>query len=512
MAKAHWAVLVYISADEILTNFAVETLKQLKLASGDQIVAAAQVDKNGDRPAHRFRFPLKPDEIKDSSLDNNRVPIDFIDPNIDPLKDTKRIFRNDPEILKRGIAEPINLTKFVDWASIDPETGELIAERFCVVAWGHGVELLLDEDRLRTSGDKVARVNRRYLTPVNLRKGLEGTNLVKAGKKFDIIGLDACSMSMLELSSELPSCVDFMVASQEDVPDVSFPYFNILEGLKNVSGGKKMDGKEVSKTIGELYLSAYRDYIAAPGSGVRAMTLSSLNLSQVKRVTDPLRSLADGLLTVTDPKANISVKQRKELFKAILDARRDSRSFVFGLFVDLFNFCEQLSEKLGAMAPDLSLACSKIREEITEKDDGFVIKNAKSAGKGGKDCHGLSIYFPYRNDDETDAFQVLQALGPDDRPVKGGNRPAKGVDRTANGMDRPANGGNRLVKGGNRPAKERTARIDELEMDFDQLTEFRDTNWMQFIKQGWSRILIAEEPENLDLRYSGQQVAKNLAA
>jgi hypothetical protein len=150
------------------------------------------------------------------------------------------------------------------------------------------------------------------------------------------------------------------------------------------------------------------------------------------------------------------------------------------------------------MVPDLSLACSKIREEITEKDDGFVIKNAKSAGKGGEDCHGLSIYFPYRDDDKTDAFQVVQALGPDDRLVKGGNRPAKG--------------GNRPAKGGNRPAKERTARIKELETDFDQLTEFKDTNWMQFIKQGWSRILTAEEPENLDLRYSGQQVAKNLAA
>jgi cysteine peptidase C11 family protein len=492
MAKpADWAVLVYISADDILTNFAVETLKQLKLASGGQIVAAAQVDKNGERPAHRFRFPLKPDEIKDSSLDNNRVPIDLIDPNIDPVTDAKKDFRNDPKILKRGIAEPINLTKFVDWASIDPDTGELIAERFCVVAWGHGVELLLDEDRLRTSGDKVARVNRRYLTPVNLRKGLEGTRLLKSGKKFDIIGLDACSMSMVELASELPSCADFMVASQEDVPDISFPYLKILDGLKREAHGKQMEGKEVSKTIGELYLSAYRDYIAAPGSGVRAMTLSSLNLSQVKRVTDPLRSVADGLLAVTDPKTNMSDKLRKEMFKAILDARRDSRSFVFGLFVDLFNFCEQLNEKLGSMAPDLSLACSKIREEITEKDDGFVIKNAKGAGKGGKDCHGLSIYFPYRDDDDTDAFQILQALGPDDRPVKGGNRPAKG---------------------GNRPAKERTARIEELETDFDQLSEFKDTNWMQFIKQGWSRILTAEEPENLDLRYSGQQVAKNLAA
>src|SRR6266852_4132841 len=294
---AHWAVLVYISADDILTNFAVETLKQLKIASGGLIVAAAQVDKNGLRPAHRFRFPLKENEEKDSSLENNLVPIPLIEPNIEPATVPIEDLRNDPEILKRGIAEPINLTKFVNWASYDGD-GKLIAERFCVVAWGHGVELLLDEDRLRTSDGKEVRVNRRYLTPANLRKGLEGTRLLKNGKKIDIIGLDACSMSMLELASELQSCADFMVASQEDVPDVSFPYLKILKGLEAAADGKKMEAKEVSKAIADLYHRAYSDYISAPGSGVRAMTLSSLNLNQVKTVTGPLKTLAVGLLAV----------------------------------------------------------------------------------------------------------------------------------------------------------------------------------------------------------------------
>ena len=478
MAKAHWAVLVYISADDILANFAIESLKQLKLASGGQIVAAAQVDKNGDRPAHRFLFPLKPDEDKESSLKNNRVPIPLTEPSIEPATVSIDDPKNHPKILEHGIADPINLTKFVNWASIDPDTGELIAENFCIVAWGHGVELLLDEDRLRTTRDNVARVNRRYLTPVNLRKGLESTKLLKSGKKFDIIGLDACSMSMVELASELPSCAKFMVASQEDVPDVSFPYLKILDGLKEAAGGKKMEGEEVSKAIADLYQRAYRDYISAPGSGVRAITLSSLNLNQVSTVTGPLTDLAKELLNSSND-ANMR--------KAILKARSESRSFVFGLFVDLFNFCERLKAQL----PSVTNLCSKIQEAIQEHDGGCVIRNATD--ERGNDCHGLSIYFPYRKDDPTDAFQILQALGPDeDRPiVKGGDRPAKGGDR---------------------PAKERIARIEDLEADFDQLTEFKNTNWMQFIKQGWSRILTAEEPENLDLRYSAQQAAKNLAA
>ena len=173
------------------------------------------------------------------------MPIDLIDPKIDPQKDPIKDLRNDPRI-SGGIAEPINLTKFVDWASIDPDTGELIAERFCFVAWGHGVELLLDEDRLRTSGGKVARSQpKEYLTTVNLRERPGRNQVAEERQESRIIGLDACSMSMVELASELPSCADFMVASQEDVPDVSFPYLKILEGLVTKAGGRK-NGSETS--------------------------------------------------------------------------------------------------------------------------------------------------------------------------------------------------------------------------------------------------------------------------
>jgi hypothetical protein len=131
-----------------------------------------------------------------------------------------------------------------------------------------------------------------------------------------------------------------------------------------------------------------------------------------------------------------------------------------------------------------------MRQAIQVQDGGCVSRNAT---KNGGDCHGLSIYFPYRDDTPTDAFQVLQALGPgpDERPVKGGNRP---------------------LKGGNRPLKERNARIAEIEEDFQQLSFFPDTKWLKFIQEDWSRILARLKPDELDIYYSGQQCAKNLAA
>src|SRR5207244_6793258 len=98
--------------------------------------------------------------------------------------------------------------------------------RHALFLWGHGPELLFDEDatpkaegadgKTKNSGKPI----RKYLTPSELKTALSKTLLKK---KIDILGMDACSMSMAEIASELGDYVKFMVASQEDVPDLSFP-------------------------------------------------------------------------------------------------------------------------------------------------------------------------------------------------------------------------------------------------------------------------------------------------
>jgi len=68
-----------------------------------------------------------------------------------------------------------------------------------------------------------------------------------------------------------------------------------------------------------------------------------------------------------------------------------------------------------------------------------------------------------------------------------------------------------LIKGGtNHILKARTVKISEIEEDFESLTEFKDTRWIEFIKRGWSVILATEEASELDDHYSAQQCAANL--
>jgi hypothetical protein len=489
--SATWTIMVYISADNVLTNFAVESLKQLRDAAGEGIYVVAEFDDNQHAEARMYFFDGD-DEKRTLSIESSRVP----EREIAHLKTVRDVDMTRPE----------TLTEFIDYASDKSST-----EYYCLVLWGHGIELLLDEERRFGPTEEPVR---RYLSIGNLKKALQDSKLVKGelgldhpktaspnqplerektyglqktneptsissgrrsepgkGHTLDIIALDACSMSMVELASELQDSVAIMMASQEDVPDASFPYYNIVSDLRTQHVRDNV--REVSKLIPGLYQQAFRDYIAAPGTGVKGITLASLDVAKINTITDPLTKLASALLDGS---------YTKSLRKKIFSARKDAKSFVFGLLVDLADFCKRLDSQLaseGTEADALRLACAQIAEAIKVRDDACVLENKADDDR----CHGISIYFPYRGEDKTDEAEEQFAKGGTRQPLKGGTR---------------------------QPLKERTARIRELEADSAELKVFSRTGWNEFIKQGWSFILANETPFKLDQHYSAEQVAQNL--
>ena len=464
-----WTIMAYINADNILANFAVETLKQLRNAASKNVRVIAefddnQPDKNQQHVARFYRF----DGTKnDAPIDESLVPKEEIErlKHIAPLKHIRNVDMTRPE----------TLTEFIDFAThISP------SEHYCLILWGHGIELLLDADR-RFGGRKLAR---RYLTTVELGKALQKTKLVNGelgpdhpktkqeSKTLDIIGIDACSMSMIEVASAVQDYADYMIASQEDVPDVSFPYENILKKLKSNHVGDKP--REVCKLIPQLYKEAFRDYIATPNTGVKGITLASLDLRQTRSVTTPLQKLSAALLA-----ASYDAKTRK----LILKARKITKDFVFGLLVDIADFCTCVDEAFkDRRVKELHEACDNLRKALERGDEGFVIEN--QVADGDKGCHGVSVYLPYRDEtDATDNTEERFSKGGDPHPLKGGDP---------------------------HPLKERTVRIRELEADFSRLKQFRPTGWMEFIKRGWSFIVASQARFHLDYYYSAEQAAQNL--
>jgi len=444
---ANWLIMVYISADNVLANFAVESLKQLKRAAGNGIVAVAQVEANGVQNVRRYSFDGSGD--RNSSIEDNRVTP------ISPAPSTG------------GIADPANLTEFIAWAT---ESTDCRAKHRCLFLWGHGSELLLDTGLPN-------RLNRNYLTPKNLREALKNAQLKLPGKHLDIIGIDACSMSQIEMASELQDCGDFMIASQEDVPDASFPYETILLLLK-VEDPDDVEG--ICAAVPKLYKQAYQDYVVAPDTGMKEITLTSVNLANARIITDPLKRLVTALR---------SSAIDSDLRKAVIKARRATRDFALGLFVDLFDFCAKLSVELADC--ELKVACKGVCDAIGARGkDACVIEN-KTGDEKEERCHGLSVYFPYLADAEIGQAQQSLLAG-----------------QTTLADQVPL-----LLKGGtNHILKARNARISEMETDFEALLEFKQTGWVDFIKQRWSVILATEEPDKLDQHYSAEQCAVNLLA
>jgi hypothetical protein len=454
-----WLIMMYMSADGLLANFAVESLKQLKRAASKDVVVVAQFETDGIIPAELYVF---------NGTDATQ-----------PLAVGERA----PVRRQAGVKTPSaeDLRKFIDKA-----VGKAPhAEHHALFLWGHGPELLSNEGPRSEAEAANERRNpgkpleRRYLKPSELKSALKETSLARAGHKLDIIGLDACSMSMAELATELGEHVQFMVASQDDVPDQSFPYEAILRRLRKPANAN--DAGKASTMIPEVFREAYRDYLTDPRTGFRGFTLSAVELSKMGSVTKALKELAGALLKLSaEPAA------RQKIFKA----REKAQGFVFGLFVDIVDLCDKL--KASEIASPLNSACDEMQEAIT----GAVIRDKthrnppdKKVTADGKveRMHGLSVYFPYRIPDLTEQLQELRKGG--------GAFPRKG--------------------GGAFPRKERSQRIQELERDFAQLKQFAKTGWNKFIQQGWCAILAKEAERRhfeLDEVYSAQQCAQNLSS
>src|SRR5215510_1208385 len=144
----NWTIMVYISADDVLANFAIDSLNQFRRAASDDgdIVTALFDPNDGSGEAFRYRFDGKNKEALLSDVG---------------------------EKIKAGnMADPKTLTDFINLAS-EP-LNEPEGRHYCLILWGHGTELLLDQD----PGTK----GKRYLTPTSLRSALGGTRFNKSNK------------------------------------------------------------------------------------------------------------------------------------------------------------------------------------------------------------------------------------------------------------------------------------------------------------------------------------------
>lgn len=190
------------------------------------------------------------------------------------------------------------------------------------------------------------------------------------GQPIDLLGMNACLMSAIEVAYQIRLSVRVYVASEDLMPAQGLPYDDILNRLK---ARPDMDAATLGKLLVERYCAYF--FALSPQTPLNA-TLTALQLNGIERVATAVSALAGAL------QADISSE-----LKEIWNAHRATHPFLFRLY-DLVGFCQDLVAQSTAH-PDSIAAAQAVLTAL--KDPAFLLSTSYT-GQTYKDTGGISTY------------------------------------------------------------------------------------------------------------------------
>ncbi|MGC9350008.1 MAG: clostripain-related cysteine peptidase [Anaerolineae bacterium] len=380
--RAKWTFMVYLAGDNNLSMAGEKDLNEMRrVGSTDDVNIIAEFDRIG--PSHETR--------------RYRIQRDGADERTLSLGETDS---GDPQVL----------LSFLEWASRNYP-----ADRYALVLWNHGGGWSPEEmdgvarsvNPVDYSGREVVARSSSSLGRVLFRTTLEkifqapslharailtddgtghsldtielGNVLAEAvdifGQKLDLLGMDACLMSNLEVAFQAQSYVRYIVASEENEPNDGWPYDAVLDYLVR---NPEVETADFAAHIVQAYVESYVER-AYSGS----VTQAALDLSQVGTLTHPIDALSKAMMP------NMAAGKQwlgEALYKT--EARfRDSTLW------DVAEVCEYLQDESDRQ--DVQEAAKAVCDALQPQNEDFVIAE-RHYGSKVEHCGGITIYLPPR--------------------------------------------------------------------------------------------------------------------
>ncbi len=290
------------------------------------------------------------------------------------------------------------------------------AEHYILVLSGHGSGAV---------GDFLSANKRLFgLTIPGLRKALDDAKKqCNLPGKIDILGLDSCLMGMAEVAYEVRDYVEILIGSEGFEANTGWPYDAILDNLR---ANPDVKAEEFARNIVKEYFKYYSSDYALAGVSTDQ---SAFDLSKIQVFADELGGQPEGedkkiydrsseskktLRNVVRPGGNKSglsrlLKEalppkdsrkaralpdhafREKVRDAIVLAHWKAQGFKNEQHLDVYDFCEQLKERIPQNEP-IAIACKKVQRAI----DDLVLASS-SSGAAFQYAHGISIFFPWAN-------------------------------------------------------------------------------------------------------------------
>jgi len=215
--------------------------------------------------------------------------------------------------------------------------------------------------------------NRDFLDNAELKRVL--ARVVKVAKRpIDVLGFDACLMSMVEVAYQLRGLVGHIVASEELEPGDGWPYDKVIADL---AANPKANGAAVAKSIVRRYLASY------PVS--EEVTDSAVDVSRVSALAQAVDHLAAACLPTLQTPADYAAFGR-----AVTNAQR----FDMKDYVDLGDLCRQLIAR--SPRADVQQAAQHVLATL-QGAQPFVVAEGHKGGTVAR-ATGTAIYFPLVGD------------------------------------------------------------------------------------------------------------------
>ncbi|MFA5780542.1 MAG: clostripain-related cysteine peptidase [Elusimicrobiota bacterium] len=364
-ATAKWTFIVYIAGDNSLdTSLKGDQLKRdinkmEAAANSTDINIIALADKNGNENTFIYKIQNDTDTF---AINTPTISVT----NLLPSATTNEL----------NTGDPATLVVFSTWAIANYPAGN-----YCLVVWNHGGGWWPKSPKLKKgiAWDDTTDDND-YLTTAELGNALLQIKTA-IGKKIDIVGLDACLMSQIEIAYQIKDCADYLVASEEN--EYGWPYDGILTELISNTGYNSLT---FSQKIVEIWDKAYSDEtVSYFSTSLDKRTAAAIDLSKIGELTAAINNFSNELITT---KKTIPLY----LARNSVDYFGESNNDKYG-GVDIYDLAYIVEQNTDLDSAGLRNTSNSVINSL----NNCVIAN--KVGSTHKNSHGLSINFPKTKDD-----------------------------------------------------------------------------------------------------------------
>lgn len=386
--KKNWTIIIYMAADNDLRGFAARNIKQMTTVGSSEevtILVELHIRLAANKKITRRYF------IEQGKI----VHINADDPT------TQKMDSGDQQTLISCCSWAMNNYPADNYALIlwnhgtgiiDPRLGKIVhaTELFSFNPISNKLELdrnidfldFLNQQQNNQRGICWDDTTGNYLTNQKLVHALDYVcKTYNNGKKFAIIGFDACLMAMAEIADLIKEYAHVMIGSQEVELGTGWNYQLALSQFNHESPTPSALAKHIVAMYEKTYNKVTTDY-----------TLSAIDLSNIQSLNSNIHAVAQSLL--------YGLKHQEAIaFKNSIKVSRDKNNcthFDEPSYVDLHHLYTNLALNIAKLKTthdsQFIQTLSDLLEEGKKIIEEIVIANVTSINLPR--ARGISIYFP----------------------------------------------------------------------------------------------------------------------